>query len=135
MGAKKNLGTAFLHLPLSVIRNAVLGSLFNVNAVEVSFDGKSCVTDNIFHHILQFIKCFNPMGLGGPKSLPTDPPGVTETEWQIKVSRSPRSKMRAGLRAQYTIRSFWSFPQVLSVCSFKKGLLLLSQLSDPGPRL
>lgn len=132
MCAKKNLGTAFLHLPLSLIRNAVLGSLFNVNGVEVGFNGKSYITDNIFHHILQFIKCFSPMGLGAPKSLPIDSPGVTETEGQIKVSRTARIKMRADLRTQYTIRSFWSSPQVLSVCSFKKGLLLLSQLADPG---
>lgn len=133
LGAKKNFETAFLRLLLSVIRNAVLGTLFNVNGIEVSFNGKSYVTDNIFHHILQFIKCFNPMGLGGPKSLPTGSPGVTETERQIKVSHTPRIKMRAELKAQYTIRSFWSFPQVFSVGSFKKGLLLLSQVADPGP--
>lgn len=39
LGAKKNLGTTLLHLPLSVIRNAVLGSLLDANGSEVSFDG------------------------------------------------------------------------------------------------
>lgn len=61
-----------------------------------------------FHPILQFIKCFNPMGLGGPKCLPLNSPGATETEGQMKVSQSPRIKMRADLRAKYTTGGFWS---------------------------
>lgn len=73
LGARRNVGTTLLCLPLSVTRNAVLSSLFSVNGGEVSANLKSDVTNNIFHHILQFIKCFNPTDLGGPKSLPPSP--------------------------------------------------------------
>lgn len=72
------------------------------------------------HHILQFIKCFNPMGLGGPRSLPSKSPRITETEGQIKASPSPE-KMRAGLRAEYTTRGFWSsFPRPFQSVPLKK---------------
>lgn len=107
VGCQEKPVTTFLCLPLSVIRNAVPGSLFSVNGDEVSFNGKSDITNNIFHHILQFIKCFNPMGLGGPKSLSTNSLGVTESE-----GPSPRFKTRAELRAECSTRSFQSsFPR------------------------
>lgn len=120
-GAKRNFGITFLHLPQCVIRNAVLGSLFHGNGGKVSFNGKSDGTNNIFHHILHFIKCFNPMDLDDPKSLPTNSPRVTETEGQIKVSHSPRIKMRAKLRAGCTNRRFRSsFPRSSQSASLRR---------------
>lgn len=48
LGAKRKLGTTLLHLPLSVIRNAVQGCLLDANAGEVVLMvTKSDVTNNI----------------------------------------------------------------------------------------
>lgn len=75
------------------------------------------------------------MGLGGPKSLPSNSPGVTETEGQIRVSQSPRIEMRADLRAEDTTRGFWSsFPRPVQSVPLKSDGLGLPQLEDSGRR-
>lgn len=88
MGARRNLETTFLRLPLRAIRNAVLSSVFHVHGDEVSVTVKSDVTNNIFHHILQFTKCFNPVDLDGPKSVPMSPPGITNRRAEEGITLS-----------------------------------------------
>lgn len=73
----------------------------------VSVLTKSDVTNNLFSTILQFIKCFNPIGLVGPKSLSSNSPGVTEPEGRQIKTHLPRFRRRAELRAESTTSSLW----------------------------